>query len=181
MGRPFEFKEVPSQERLKLLLDYDPETGILRWKKAEEAPGRWNPHSGKEVKSLNGGYIRVFLDGEHHYAQRVIWKMHYGYDPVQVDHINGIKNDNRIANLRDVSREVNSKNRKLYAANKSGVNGVSFHERDKVWSARVSVGKSKDVHLGSFETKAEAVAARIAADIILQYHENHGKPRNQSS
>lgn len=194
MARPFgPQKPLPSQERLLELLDYNPDTGELLWRKRSpssfsskrrEADSlRWNNlMAGKPAgqKELHKGYRRLFLDGEHHRAHRVIWKLHHGEDPVFIDHINGDGTDNRLINLRDVSHQVNAKNRKLYINNESGVNGISFHTRDKVWSARISIGRSQDVHLGNYDTKAEAVAARFAAEKVLEYHENHGKPRNPS-
>lgn len=189
MGRPLKATKLPQQDRLRQLLEYNANTGSLVWRdraaddfpnlspdKAGKAAKHWRSmYAGKEVGSSGEGYIRLTIDGVHYYAQRVIWKLVHGTDPIEVDHINGQKSDNRLCNLRDVSHQVNGRNRQLYANNKSGVIGISFHPRDKVWSARISIGGSVDKHLGSFKTKEEAIAARIGAEIVLEYHANHGR------
>lgn len=79
--------------------------------------------------SNKDGYIRVMLDGKGYLAHRIIWEMHNGQIPngMQIDHINHIRNDNRIENLRLVSNQDNQKNTKRSGNNKSGVTGVCWY------------------------------------------------------
>lgn len=91
-----------------------------------------------------------------------------------IDHINGIKDDNRIANLRQVSDEENARNKKRHFRNKSGVMGVTWSKADKKWRVRIGVsGKYKC--LGSFHSLEEAISVRKKAEHDLGYHENHGR------
>jgi len=121
-----------------------------------------------------GEYLRIMIDGKHQMVHRVIWKLVTGEEPNQVDHVNGIRADNRIENLRSVSFAINLKNKALYRNNKHGVPGVGYHKRDKVWTAKIGIG-GKQLTLGSFATKDEAVAAILAGHVILDYHPKHGR------
>jgi hypothetical protein len=191
MARPESYKALPSVERLKELLTYDETSGALTWKarepssfadtprrSASERSALWNVlRAGQPAGSLSkSGYVTIMLDGIGYKTHRVIWKMMTGEDPITIDHVSGDRSDNRWENLRDVSMRVNATNKRLYASNKSGVPGVSLHKRDNVWQARINVASGIEVHLGSFDTRAEAVAARIAGEILLSYHQNHGAP-----
>ncbi len=82
----------------------------------------------------------------------------------EVDHINGIPNDNRLANLRVVTASQNTRN-KLTDRGSCGHRGVSFHPKMRnPWVARIHVGKSS-IRAGSFATREEAIAARLAAEL----------------
>lgn len=191
MGRPLAVQhEIPSQEILLEVFDYSSETGELTWKMREapsfaKTPGRtadwhsnqWNSkYGGKPAGGFTGGYFRVYFEGKHHMAHRLIWKLMTGEDPVQVDHIDGDRRNNRFSNLRNVTHAINMKNKSLYANNKTGIPGVEYHERDKVWRAKIGVDGGQ-VQLGSYPTKHEATIARIAGQIMLDYHENHGRAK----
>lgn len=118
------------------------------------------------------GYIQIKLDSTLYLAHRIIWIMHYGEitDPLQVDHINHIRNDNRIENLRLVTHQDNSKNCSKNAKNISGTVGVYFHKAANKWCAQI--GKQ---YLGTFLTKSEAEQARKKAERIYGFHANHGE------
>jgi len=180
MGRPLgKIEPLPTVERLREMLTLKPSEGVLRWAEKPANAHRaswWNAvFSGKEAGSdYHGGYVRVTLDRKHYLAHRLIWKMVTGCDPEQIDHINGNKSDNRIENLRNVSHGVNMKNKVLYKNSTSGIPGVNYHKRDDVWNAKVGI-YGKQLHLGAFATKAEAIAARIAANVMLDFHANHGR------
>ncbi len=191
MGRPLaEQPELPSADELNMLLRYDPQSGLLFWRyrdagtfmdfgmrSTEHMANQWNSRfSGKSAGGMTGGYYRVMIDGKHHMAHRVIWKMFNGEDPVFVDHIDGDKRNNKLENLRNVTHAVNMKNKSLYANSVTGVPGVEYHERDRVWRAKVGVD-GKQLQLGSFQTKDEAIACRIGAEKVLGYHENHGRSK----
>jgi hypothetical protein len=191
MARPENYKALPSVERLSELLTYNETSGVLTWRarepssfadtprrSASEKAALWNVlRAGQPAGSLSkSGYVTIMLDGVVYKAHRVIWKMMTGDDPITIDHVSGDRSENRWENLRDVSMQVNATNKRLYASNKSGVSGVSLHKRDNVWQARINVVAGEEVHLGTYDTRAEAVAARIAGEILLSYHENHGAP-----
>ena len=180
---------LPTQERLCELIDYNPNTGEMTWKARDESSfvggnkpasmSRWNRiFAGKKVGggALLSGYMRATVDGKHHFCHRLAWKISTGIDPEVIDHLNGDKTDNRFCNLRSVDVKTNAKNRRKYKNNKSGISGVSYHARDKVWQARISVGHGRDIHLGQYNDIESAIAARMAAMAVLEYHENHGKP-----
>lgn len=105
------------------------------------------------------GYLRVFLQGRFYFVHRVVWLAFHGDVPegLFLDHINGDRQDNRIVNLRVVTKQENAMNRKRANCNsKSGVRGVYFHKRSKRWSFNVC-GKQK---LWT-DSKEKAVSASI--------------------
>jgi hypothetical protein len=92
----------------------------------------------------------------------------------QIDHINHDKADNRWINLMIVSCRDNSRNFPKYKNNTSGSTGISWHKRDKKWTASIYVDGRK-VHLGAYKNKKDAIYARAAADVKYGFHLNHGK------
>jgi hypothetical protein len=108
-------------------------------------------------------------------AHRVAWFLFYGEWPDKIDHINGNGCDNRIKNLRSVTTTENNRNMKLFKTNSSGVTGV-YKVKDR-WNAMIWCG-NKQINLGVFDTKDEAVAARKGAEKANGYHINHGEDRN---
>lgn len=166
------------------LFRYDPETGLLYWQqrslhhfKDRSYWRRWNAKwAGKETSSISPtGYKRLNYRGQFYLVHRVVWLVVHGEWPDVIDHVNGIKQDNRLVNLRAVSQCENARNARLFTTNTSGVVGVSFDARDNRWHAYIGVGKNHRQSLGHFKTKEEAIAARRAAELVLGYHENHGR------
>jgi hypothetical protein len=171
------------------LLKYEPETGKLFWLPrpvemfadtglggSSTAAKRWNNRfAGKEAFLVTDGkgYLCGAIFDKQYSAARIAWLLHAGEWPKDcIDHINGNPKDNRITNLRDVSRLENQRNRKRFSTNTSGVCGVI---RDKKrWRAHITAdGQLKN--LGSFEDINEAIAARLSAEKELGYHPNHGR------
>lgn len=178
---------LPSPEHVRRLLDYQPDTGFLFWRRRDESEfadskkmisashraALWNGrYAGKRAFTcLDGGYLNGALCGVGAKAHRVAWCHFYGEWPKRsIDHINGDGEDNRICNLRDVDHEANMQNVKLRADNKSGYQGVSWVERDNLWHARIG-----NVSIGYYKEKSAAIAARAAAAREHGYHPNHGR------
>jgi hypothetical protein len=113
-------------------------------------------------------YWVVGIDGDYFNVQRIVYAIHYGTDPGDslVDHINRDRFDNRVSNLRLVDHALNAVNCGVYAHNTTGVRGVSYNKRDRVYYAQIKLNQ-KVRHLGSFATVEEAAKARKAAE--LQY------------
>lgn len=148
-------KELLTQARLKELLHYDPETGVLKW----IAPPLRHPNlMGKEAGSLWDGYRVVMISRQHYNAHRLAWLYVYGEWPKKhIDHINGIRDDNRICNLRDVSCAENAQNiRQPSKNNKAGHLGVQ--KVCQKYRGQIVVGGVRK-HLGTFETIELARAA----------------------
>jgi hypothetical protein len=146
-------KDHTTYRRVNKLLAYDPHTGILTWRIARS---RWHV-PGDIAGSLGGdGYCTIMVDGKAYKAHRLAWLLHTGKWPKQqLDHINRVKDDNRIKNLREVSQAQNKINSNLYRNNKSGYRGVYFHKLTGTWAAGITKdGKSRC--LGRFATAEQA-------------------------
>lgn len=176
-------------EEISKLLRYEADTGKLFWRprtpdmfisgrtSAESQCRAWNSrHAGKEaLTSLSYGYFAGDICNRKYLAHRVSWLLVTGGWPVDtIDHINGIRTDNRIENLRAVSNAENHKNQKRPRSNASGVVGVSFFRRVGGWQASIMVS-GRTIHLGTFVEFERAVAARKAAEIEYGFHPNHGR------
>ena len=162
----------PTQERVKELFDYDPDTGYMT-RLIYRAPSA-------QVGDVVGSgkykdYVYVVVDGTQHMAHRIIWIWLYGSPPSgEIDHINGIKNDNRKQNIRDVGRSENHKNSKLYKNNTSGKPGVYWETRSRRWVAKIKINY-KTFCLGYFRLKEDAISARREAELLYGFHKNHGR------
>lgn len=145
---------ILTQDRVKTLLSYSPDTGALTWRKTNKRAGTRH----------YSGYRNVFIDGRCYIEHRVIWLYVYGEWPsVDIDHINRLRDDNRLQNLRLATREENCQNQPIRKTNKSGRTGIYFHKISQKWAAVINVRK-KQLHLGVFDTLEEAVAARKNAE-----------------
>ena len=165
------YKELPSQERLKELFDYDPETGVFTWK----VNRRTKKTKGKTAGSIDTrGHIQISINSSLYLAHRLAWVYYYGESPgdMFVDHINLNKCDNRIKNLRLATNTQNQYNKSLNKNNKTGYKGVSFHKKKNNYRATIRVdGEYK--YLGSFYTPEEASLAYQAA--AKQYHKEFAR------
>lgn len=150
---------IPSADDVRRLFNYDPETGVLTWRVTNSNRAR----KGSIAGSHDGnGYLQVRFMGKKYRVHRVVFLHFYGRWPdMEIDHINGNRSDNRIANLRDVSRSVNQQNmRSALSNNKTGVLGVSVIN-GKYMAFIQTNGKSH--YLGGFETEEEAQSAYLSA------------------
>lgn len=140
--------------------------------------GKTNRKIGDVAGCISGdnGYSIVRFGGRNYLAHRIIWEIHNGEIPkgMQIDHINHVRDDNRIENLRLVKGRENQRNMSTRKDSSSGVTGVRFRSDRGKWIARIKVD-GKNISLGSFGTKDEAVRARNEANIYYGFHENHGR------
>ena len=163
-------RPLPDFDRLHELFSYEPETGHLRWKigRAQMKAGDIAGHPG----DVDGGYVKIGVDGKIYRAHLLIWKMVTGKEPIhQIDHENMIKHDNRWRNLREATESQNRANTGLLSSNKSGLKGVSRYSAGaaygKPWQASIQInGKTR--YIGHFSTKEAAHAAyAVEADKLF--------------
>lgn len=141
-----------TQERLKELLDYDPETGVFVWKVGKGSRAQ----AGQRAGCGDGkGYTQIKIDKKLYLAHRLVWFYAHGRWPKEeIDHINRVKNDNRIDNLREVTHQQQQFNK--------GAKGYYWSKWAKKWMARIKLnGKMK--YIGYYDTEEEASAAYLAA------------------
>lgn len=152
-----------TQEKVREMFDYDPETGILTWRIS-----RYPSKAGDVVESLDErGYNRVHINRKGYRAHRIIWLWYYGFFPENgIDHINRNCGDNRINNLREVSYQCNARNSKLPDNNRSGIRGVCIDRRRNKFLSSMMVNK-KTCYFGMYNDLTEAVAHRLAAEQCL--------------
>jgi hypothetical protein len=163
------------------ILYYNPENGKLYWRRrtVSEFPDmafreiiRWNVrYAEKEAfTALQRGVPIGKLFGKVYFAHRIIFKYVHGYEPPQVDHINGNPFDNRIVNLRAADSITNNRNAKRRKDNKTGVVGVFWDNKSSKWRAKIG-----DKFIGLFESYSDACAARSKAQKLYGFHPNHGR------
>ena len=158
------------------LFRYDYETGVLywRWRVNNRVPKTLE--AGTLMKS--SGYLYVKVHGRLYLVHRIVMLMCYGFygDGLEVDHINHVRNDNRLCNFRFITRSENSKNKSLSSKSTTGVTGVDFLKAHKKYRARIRVNW-ETIHLGMFDTLEEAAAALAEANLKFKFNNNHGKGR----
>lgn len=146
--------------RLKELLHYCQETGLFVRLVSTSSNAKVGDVAGRKHSR---GYWHIGIDGKDYLAHRLAWLYMTGAWPTnQIDHINGVRDDNRISNLRGATNAENQQNTALRDDNTSGFMGVSwFRERGK-WHARITIA-GKDKHLGYFDTPEDAHEAYLTA------------------
>lgn len=160
--------------RIRQLLAYSPSDGAFFWLKNRK--GNPAPRAGDLAGGTRSdGYRYIGIDGKRYYAHRIAWLMVYGPIPegMEIDHIDHNPSNNRISNLRLVTKSANRQNRARDRRNKSGVNGVFWSINAKAWSAQIRHNR-RTKHLGYFKSLSAATAARKAAEVSLGFHANHG-------
>jgi hypothetical protein len=181
--------KLPTKELLDQVLKYDPDTGEFFWRarpvtmfpagesakrprSAVHSCNQWNSRwAGQSAMSLkDDGYYYTHFQYRTLLAHRIAWKIMTGEDPIEVDHIDGNRGNNKWSNLRNGTRSDNQRNQSLKRSNKSGHHGVHFSKRQQKWTASITIG--------SFDSKEEAVAARKKYEVLLGFHPNHGRNSN---
>lgn len=145
------------------VLSYDPDTGLFTRKIG------WHRFSAGSIAGAlhPNGYVYISINGTRTGAHRLAWLYVEGTLPdCSIDHLNGVRSDNRIANLREASVTLNAENqRRPHSNNKSGFLGVSRNTQGS-WSARIRV-KGKLIQIGSFPDPEAAHSAYLNAKRLL--------------
>lgn len=174
----------PTKEYVRELLDYDPLTGILRWKPRSESrfasaslADSWNKqYAGKVAGRLgSNGYRYIKIEKVNYREHRIIWLWVHGEWPPQVDHDDRDTSNNRLSNLKKATNVTNSKNKGLRSDNTSGIPGVQWSDRKQRWTVEIYVDGARK-YVGQFREKGDAVTARKNAERQHGYHPNHGIP-----
>lgn len=151
-----------TSRRVNELMSYDETTGDFVW--GLERPRKAGTKAGCITSR---GYVQICIDGKTYLAHRLAWLVcHDAWPDGEIDHINRIKHDNRLSNLRVVSREENEQNKTALSNNKLGVRGVYYCKRlQRYVTEIVAYGKKK--YLGSYATLDEASEAYKMAAAVL--------------
>jgi hypothetical protein len=146
-------------EHVREVLNYDPKTGNFYWRKKVAQRVHVGDYAGSKHHS---GYLSIFILGKSHRAHRLAWLHYYGEQPPKfIDHINNVRNDNRIKNLRSATAEINNQNRRGAPKNSaSGLLGVARNGNN--WQAYIRI-QNKPTYLGTFKTPEEAHQVYLAA------------------
>jgi hypothetical protein len=158
-------KPLPTIEEAASILRYEQDTGIFYWKiNAGRKKVAGLPAGYKNKK----GYLVISINNKEYRAHRLAWLLGKGQDPLemQVDHINGIKSDNRLSNLRLATNSQNACNRGTSSRNTSGFKGVSYSRKRKAWKVDVRVNGTGR-HIGCFATPelAHMAYCKAAAEL----------------
>ncbi|WAX10819.1 hypothetical protein BV739P1_00020 [Phocaeicola phage BV739P1] len=160
-------------QEAKELFIYDRETGVIKWRKRTRGQ-RGNLVAGY-TRSSDDGYIQIRFKGKNYYAHRIAMLLAYGFysDELEIDHINHVRKDNRLVNLRFVTKSGNQRNQSRRNDNTSGVTGVRYNKRARKYVAYIKADGLR-IHLGSFITLEEAAEVRKAAELKYKFNANHG-------
>lgn len=154
-------RTLPYVEYVRNALEYDPDTGVLRWRWRADRTPQWNGRfAGKEAGCpYAGDYVVVNLDYRYYPAHRLAWAIMTGAWPAgEIDHINVCRSDNRFTNLREAPHAENGRNSGMRRNNKSGFKGVSWDASAQRWRTRIMINR-KEIWLGYFATPEEAYDA----------------------
>ena len=149
-------------KKLRELIEYDPISGQFIWRVSRKGGGTKAGYPAGRVRA-HDGYIRLGINGARHFAHRLAWLYVYGEFPRnQIDHIDGIRHNNSIQNLREATGTQNLGNMSRPSHNSSGFKGVSWHKGAGKWRAYIK-NKGRAIHLGHFDDAKLAHAAYLKA------------------
>lgn len=176
-------KEIEKLEYISKLVNYDPVSGLITWHIRDVKSAADNVFNslfaGKVAGTIHhSGYIFINFNymnkARYISAHRLAWYItNNDLFNLEVDHINHNRSDNRICNLRAVSRAENNKNVSIRNDNNTGSTGVGFVKKTKKYRSRIRVD-GKLINLGTFDLIADAISARKQAEKKYNFHENHG-------
>lgn len=156
-----------TQDALKELLHYDQGTGMFTWKVSRGGTAWAGTVAGSFDKVR--GYWKIIVGNRNYQTHRLAWFYVYGRWPACLDHINRIRTDNRLANLREVTRSQNLQNTTTHRSKVSGFRGVSFCKQTGRWKAQIGLN-GKNTNLGRFGAPEDAHAAYLAAAAVMHTH-----------
>jgi hypothetical protein len=158
---------VITQERLRELLHYDPDTGLFTWK----VDRRGTAKAGSVAGGPNSdGYIQIRVLGKRYKAHQLAWLYCNGVIPKEIDHEDTDKSNNRIKNLRPSTRSQNRANTKAACTNKSGFKGVSLHKSSNKYIAQIKIkGKKKSIGYFDSPEKAHTAYCEAACDAFGEF------------
>ncbi|MDO7911362.1 HNH endonuclease [Pseudomonas sp. 22-AL-CL-001] len=164
-------------ERACEVLEYDSVSGVFRWKQA-----RGTKPAGSVAGSDNGqGYLDISVDGRKYWAHVIAALMMTGRMPkVSIDHLNGVRSDNRWLNLRISGQSANLRNAKRYATNRSGITGVYWSAPTGKWQASICEPCGKKRRM-SFDSLLDAASWRKSQENRNGYSPNHGRMNREVS
>ncbi len=155
-------KEIISQELLKELFEYH--DGMLFWRQNTYAGIRLIEAHTRAGSQQSNGYRVIGIEGKLVKEHRLVWILLNGKIPenAQIDHKDGVRNNNNIDNLRLALQGYadNNQNKSRYISNKSGYIGVFWNKVANKWQAQIRI-KGKAIHLGLFDTPEEASEAYL--------------------
>ncbi|EHP6354715.1 HNH endonuclease [Escherichia coli] len=153
--------------------DYDENSGNLIWKVKPSAKVKMGSIAGRLD---HDGCVSVKLHKQARPAHCIIWEMCNGPIPegYEIDHLDHVRSNNRLNNLRLVTHKENQRNQKLHKRNTSGFSGIYWEKAISKWRVRIMGNDGKSLSFGCFDNKDDAVAARNEAYIQLGYHDSHG-------
>lgn len=152
-------RERLTQERVLELFDYRENGTLVRRIRTKS-----RHNAGEVVGTSENGYLCVKVDGKTYKVHRIVWLYLYGYLPEHgVDHIDRVKTNNRIENLREVGQVCNQRNRGNSSNNTSGVKGVAWAQKERKWLVQICVSR-ENIRLGYHDCFIEAVCHRLAAE-----------------
>jgi len=175
MSRESECWKMISQNELKEIIHYDPETGIFSYAKDYISENGYKRNKGDVIKSKVGeGYLGVSIFGKQYRLHHLAFLYMLGYMPKEVDHDDGVRFNNKWENLKDCTRSENMKNRKISSYNSTGIIGVHLRKDTLQYSSTITVN-GKIIRLGCYPTKNEAAKVRKEAELKYGFNKNHGR------
>jgi len=170
---------LPSQQYLRECFDYDEQSGVLTWKERprhhfnrDQDHKWWNGrYAGKTAGGVSGGYANVEIERTNYKVHRIAYKWATGLEPVMLDHIDGVRDNNALSNLRPATNTINQRNVVMRKNNTSGITGVS--RQNGRWIANITVDR-KQKYLGYYDKLDDAIAARRDAEAKYGFDPYHG-------
>jgi len=155
--------------------------GELFWRPKIMSRNRPSVLAGKKVGCPNGsGYLKMVHNKRKYYLHQLVFLMHHGYIPSNIDHIDGVGSNNKIENLRSASVSENMCNTKLRTDNTSGFKGVHFNKQHKKWQAKLYLRQMQVAR--TFETKDLAVEfMELFREMAHGQFANHGHHQGASA
>lgn len=157
-----------TQDRLKEILHYNPETGVFTWKQSLRYGFKGKRAGSRKATKRGVCYEYIRVDRKLYIAHRLAFLyMEGAFPPDEVDHINRDTTDNSWINLRKATRAENLRNSSVHSDSASGAKGVSWDKVNQKWVAQICV-HGKNMHLGRFLMQEDAMRAYVAAEKVYK-------------